>query len=517
MTVPTTPVLDYEWHYLGLDASAPIGGVIPIPAPNTFSYTGDLPVFESSRKVTATSWGPIRNSGLNCGTAAATKACWLGELRLQLAPGWADYRAKMTALGVTQGRITLAHQCPADANGRISQTVMRNGSSAFVSSSIQIGCAWNQFYTIPSERVSWRFEWYFPASGTWVVAGKQQNAEEDFAGLYPDIDLDEYVAGAIASGVATTRICEPFLFVPSSPRLSSVSNEYMACTALLGSGKYTTRALFAAMGTLFGLVAIDVMVGPDRPLPGTTRIDKPTVRGSDPNRPTSVEVTLPPSGSSAIVRAILRANPALSANEALSIAMTCRQLIVAGRIGSIGTNRLAKHPCEVLPIYVPGADSGEASSHKLESIKAFPERVLLHNTNAETTTSRLVSEGFIAGPWEFWRWKVPHDSNAYLSVGGRACLPGSISFQCDEYPYNASLEAGPRGVPSDPSTWAGFTLSLIPEQDNQVDGNGFRAFKVDRRCGLTAATSGVAIEGVAFLVIPKPVGVLTTHICHDQP
>lgn len=293
LTVPNAPVLEYQWHYSGPNAFAPVGGVAPIAPPTTFSYT-DVPVIETSRKIDATDWGPIRNAGLNCGTAAATKACWIGELRLKLAPGWEDYQARMTAIGATQGRITLAHQCPADAVGRTSEIVIRNGSSSFVRSNIQIGCAWNQFYTIPSERVSWRFEWYFPSSGTWVVGGEQKNEEEAFAGLNPDVNLDEYVAGALASGVALARVCEPLLFVPSTPRLSSVPNEYMACSALVASGKYSTRALFAAMGSLFGLYAIDVMVGPDRPLPTTPTVVKPTVREPDPARPPAVDFPLPP-------------------------------------------------------------------------------------------------------------------------------------------------------------------------------------------------------------------------------
>lgn len=198
------------------------------------------------------------------------------------------------------------------------------------------------------------------------------------------------------------------------------------------------------------------------------------------------------------MRAILQANSTLSEAQALAIAMTCRQLVAAGRIGSVLTNGSPQHPCEVLPIYIPGADAGQASEHKLASISA---------------------EGYIVGNWVNWRQAVPLSSIAYTAVNGEEqCLPGLAGLECDEYPYNASLEAGPRGVPSDSSTWVGFTLSLIPEYDNQLDGRRFQEFKVDRACGLTDATSsGTAIEGVPFLVIPMPVGVPTGHVCRQQP
>lgn len=512
--VPADPVLRYEWHYVQTDAYAPVGGVVPMAQPIPYNYSSEAPVLETSRELGHTAWEPVLNEGITCSHYSSPNptACWLGKLRLQLAPGWEDYQGRMSAMGATSGRITLAHQCPQDAVGRTTSMVF---ASSFRSSH-QIGCAWNNYYTIPSEYVSWRFEWYIPSRGGWVDGGGQRNAEETVDDRYLDVDLDEYAA-AIAAGTTLARVCEPMLFVPSTSQLSSVPKEYQACTALVSSNKYTLRQIVAMMTNLFGPTVLDVLAGPDRLSPSAPRIYAPTVRHPR-SSPNAILDTVPPvSGNVPIVRAIEQAHPEMDNGEANSIATRCRQLVQEARLASVPDDHgTLRSPCEVLPIYVPGTDAGAAAVHKLNSILAFPDRVNLHNSSAAVAQARLFAGGYMVAGYDLWRPKVPYDSDAYTSVGGAACLPQSIGFECDEYPYAASQEGGPRGDPTDPSKWTGFTLSLVPQGDNQVDGNGYRAFKLDPACGLTnPSPPGHAREGVSFLVIPMPGLSATTHICEN--
>ena len=479
------------------------------------------PFSSASTAFTATNFGPPLNPGMNCGSALEPRPCWIGHLKIGLAPGWEDPRTRVAIIAAIAGRLSLAHNCPADAVGRTDTGVFFGGGASKVGPGFfhQVGCAWNDRYTIPSERVTWRFEWNIPSRGGWVVAGKQQDAEQVFADQHPGLDPDAYVGAALASGVELPRICEPFLFVPSTPRLSSVPREYQACTALVASGKFTARAVMAAIGVTFGLVALDVMVGPNRPTPLSPRTIAPTVR---PPLPVPIVgdpfgSPLPTAPNDPITQAIATANPALSAGDAAAIAMRCRHLVVAARLDSILTNGTLRHPCEGLPIFIPGADVYEAADHKLKSLLAFPERVLLHNASTDMTELRLIAEGYMLAGYDFWRPKVPHDSIAYTSILEAPCFVSATSDHCDEYPYASSLEGGPGGDPSDPATWIGFALSNISATDNEREGQLLSQFKTDSGCGLTElGSAGSTIVGVPFLVVPLPTGVETTYICQGS-
>lgn len=517
----TVPSLDarllFEWHYPAAQKYVQAGAVVPIATPpHPYTYVAGAPVVETKRTLTGTASGPPQNQGVNCGGISPT-ACYT-VVRFELAPGWGDWKQFMIQNGYQYGRVTIASKCPGDANdGYTTSLVLATGSWTFSPTrNHKLGCDFGRNYTIPSEHVSWTFEWKRVGTADWVYGGSQLTADERSEAEFPDLEIAGYAA--LLAGVPLSRVCEPLLFSPSPRLFSSVPSEYMACQAMATSGKYTTSALLAAMAVTYGVITLDVLAGPDAPTTSSPPVIAPVLkppRTTPAPNPLPPPVVLPESGSIPIEKALVQRDPALSPSHAAQVAQRCRELVAEARLKSVAeASGVLRHPCELLPIYVPGSDAVAAATHKARSILANPETVLLHNASSAENPARVLAEGYVSDPWVVWRQLVPPGHDAYTSVGGTLCVPNSMGYECDEYPYNASKEGGPHGPPSDPNLWHGFTLDLIPTPDNQADGLAFTRFKSDLDCGLVEPSPPyAAIPDVPFLVIPMPYGPPSTHFC----
>ncbi|HWN21486.1 MAG TPA: NucA/NucB deoxyribonuclease domain-containing protein, partial [Gaiellaceae bacterium] len=137
------------------------------------------------------------------------------------------------------------------------------------------------------------------------------------------------------------------------------------------------------------------------------------------------------------------------------------------------------HPCELLPMYAPGIDTGEAVGHRFDALVADPSRV---------------RERWASQPERLAR---PFPRNWYIGQPGctaadRAAAEArwGLDVQCDEFPNWSMEKAGP-----------GASLRYMPRADNGREGINLNAFL--RACPETTQLD--RNRRVPFLVVPVPV------------
>lgn len=459
-----------------------------------------IPVQESAARVKkTTAWGPPANSGLEC-TWSGPTVCQV-EISLELAPGWADWQSQMAQAGVSHGRISIADGCPSDARSAYSTEVVLNAQDGSAATKVTIGCDYGKYYTIPSLHVPWKLEWYDASMGTWVDGGGQIPIDQLQAQQFPGLDVSEYEARL--SGIALAELCLPYALVPGNSGFTSLPDAYRYCDALVRAGTYTLGAILAALAVKYGIAALDELV-----------VD--TDRDTDPKPIPLPPLNLPPSGNAEIANALMSHDATLTSTEGEQVARRCRELVARKELPSIlDGSGVPRHPCSQMRMFIPGSDAQQAASHKLQSIYATPEWVVLTNASQAMTEARMEADGFDLNDRITWRQQVPTDHKAFTSVDGTPCGSSydATTLECDEYPYFASRQGGPYGPPQDPSAWTGFTLDLISRADNEREGQAYQGFKTDPECGLQDPATQQAIPDVPFLVVPMPEGPTSRHLC----
>ena len=138
-----------------------------------------------------------------------------------------------------------------------------------------------------------------------------------------------------------------------------------------------------------------------------------------------------------------------------------------------------EHPCESLPMYSPGNDTGEAVGHRVAALLGDPTRVL----------ERWASPGE--------RNARPFARNWYIGQPGctaadRAAAEArwGLAVQCDEFPNWSMERAGP-----------GASLRYMPAADNGREGINLNVFL--RACPETTRLDRT--QRSFFLVVPVPV------------
>jgi Ca2+-binding RTX toxin-like protein len=170
-----------------------------------------------------------------------------------------------------------------------------------------------------------------------------------------------------------------------------------------------------------------------------------------------------------------------------AILATMPTQLIARQVPNVGI--VMQDPCRGLPVYFPGSDLGQATTHRVNAIidRGHPA-LLSHRTRAQALAAMGISSD--------WYQRVEF---------GPCDAPG---LACDEYPNLASGESGPnayqeRDIPFNNRT---ASLCLMNRADNYNEGFvQYGPFK--RRNGMRTATVGV---GRYFLVIPYPDGVTTS-------
>jgi hypothetical protein len=143
--------------------------------------------------------------------------------------------------------------------------------------------------------------------------------------------------------------------------------------------------------------------------------------------------------------------------------------------------------CRSLPIFITGADAAEATEHDIEAIAWNP--------------------GWVKLNYEYGRGKEAYQDRDWYTSESACQASHDADEQCDEYPFWASEQGGPAGVPTP-------RLRYIDEDDNQWQGSRYGSFTLS--CRLVSGDppeSGNASGGTAFLVIPVPV-VPTDWLCN---
>lgn len=297
-----------------------------------------------------------------------------------------------------------------------------------------------------------------------------------------DVDVVPYVAF-----VSAPAACELLLEVPGPHERykSSVNDFYLDCSTAAAAGNWTLVAkVMATAGATVGATTGVIFV-----------MDKAATRHPS-SEVDELGVPVPPPAPVAqrlLADAIGRRNGGqLDREQTEKIADRCRQLVARA---SLHVDDLGQTPCEYRPIFVPGDDVYEPALHDLEAITsnaAWTE--LTHARRAER-----VAELEAAGWSESW-----YD-------GHPLCEGKLVGQQCDEYPYMASEQGGPRSgaAPTDPpETWLGASLKKVDGDQNRREGGFLGNFK--QSCGIIEQG-----RGAPFLVVPVPgTGINTqTKIC----
>ena len=109
--------------------------------------------------------------------------------------------------------------------------------------------------------------------------------------------------------------------------------------------------------------------------------------------------------------------------------------------------------------------------------------------------------------YEYGRGKEAYQNREWYRSQSACTVSHDADEDCDEYPFWASEQGCPAGVPTP-------RLRYIDEDDNQWQGSRYGSFTIS--CGLVSGDppeSGNASGGTAFLVIPVPV-VPTDWLCN---
>ena len=129
------------------------------------------------------------------------------------------------------------------------------------------------------------------------------------------------------------------------------------------------------------------------------------------------------------------------------------------------------HPCEDMPIFMPGADYPEASEHDADAIYANPGWVTLTADRGKSDVSR-------------WYEYVENQPNTCRPI----TYDTAIS-ECDEYPFHSTTQAGP-----------GASLRVISAVDNSGQGGVLRSFYAS--CGIVTDTEYLVVPTVAAQANP---------------
>jgi Mg-chelatase subunit ChlD len=187
------------------------------------------------------------------------------------------------------------------------------------------------------------------------------------------------------------------------------------------------------------------------------------------------------------------------------------KLAILSTVGFVLSAGGYKHPCEIMPIFLPGGlwtestgttSTDQSTLHVFDAITTrFRSPALTYWTPAERAAAG------VSGNWY----------NNYAPCKDDR-TPGS-GDDCDEYPYKSTTSAGPGTAKPGSEPWksGGASLRLLPTPDNRAAGRALGRFYADPLCA-----PAVTERRERFLVIPlvEPVGrtvlpVETSWICAE--
>lgn len=178
-------------------------------------------------------------------------------------------------------------------------------------------------------------------------------------------------------------------------------------------------------------------------------------------------------------------NPENDEIATAALVRTCEQSAAALTAGFM----YGAHPCDLYPIFFPGADYPEATEHIDDAIDLNPARsVLNYKPRAEVRDSGLAVRWYNSQP----------ECNTAARAAAEAQRP-NVELDCDEYPFYSSAQSGP-----------GASLRIISAADNRGLGNRYGAFANSPAC-----KPRVKEARLPFLVVPvePSLGVPTGWIC----
>ena len=187
-----------------------------------------------------------------------------------------------------------------------------------------------------------------------------------------------------------------------------------------------------------------------------------------------------------LARRIAEAVAATAAGVALAALADAVASCLAGpALQVVGELLPFEHPCESLPMYSPGEDTGEAVGHRVAALLGDPTRVLERWASQDERAAR------------------PFARNWYIGQPGctpadRAAAEGrwGLDVQCDEFPNWSMERAGP-----------GASLRYMPSADNRNEGIKLNVFL--RACPETTQLDRT--RRIPFLVTPNPLGPTLFH------
>jgi hypothetical protein len=267
---------------------------------------------------------------------------------------------------------------------------------------------------------------------------------------------------------------------------SSLSDQTLAYTAALAAGLTSAVALAQAasvgdVGASLLWWLADKLDDQEASLPATPSvaipwpepvvITNPLPRSSTPTFQDELTDTFLERGrTTARPIALVEAQVAAASCIALAAASISRQVLEPTIDG--------KHPCEALPIFLPGSTHPLATAHDWNAIKGWPAWISLNYSSESTRMGVLVRRDW---------WK---NHPAY-----NALCPDTAGESCHEYPYFSSMQSGPHTVTGPP----GAMLDMIITADNKGQGGLYGVFALHcLRKGVTPTQA----EGRRFLVIP---------------
>lgn len=136
------------------------------------------------------------------------------------------------------------------------------------------------------------------------------------------------------------------------------------------------------------------------------------------------------------------------------------------------------HPCELLPMYAPGQDTGEAVGHRVAALAADPTRVLERWASPDERLARPFARNWYIGQ--------PGCTEADRAA---AVARWGADVNCDEFPNWAMERAGP-----------GASIRYMPGADNRREGINLNVFF--RACPDTTQLDRA--RRIPFLVVPTP-------------
>lgn len=178
------------------------------------------------------------------------------------------------------------------------------------------------------------------------------------------------------------------------------------------------------------------------------------------------------------------------------------QLLAERCVALAAAAGLADQPCLSQPIFVPGAEAGEAAMHDAGVIQEVPAWFRL--------TYMSPADKGSSGVPRTW-----YDAAAYSANCGPNRGPRGV--QCDEYPFYTTVEGGPQAFSQTPSV-----LKEVDSAHNMLEGIALKKMHYDPKCGMAASgsntTSGSGTQ--PFLVVPAAVqvngafiGPPSFHVC----